>query len=61
MAINIANVSTYKTLEDDFVTLAKRKGFTYVETLTLLLSARPGTKQKHKSGHKHEPVFVFSR
>jgi hypothetical protein len=61
MAINIANVSTYKTLEDDFVTLAKRKGFTYVQTLTLLLSARPGTKQKHKSGHKHEPVFVFSR
>jgi len=61
LAINIANVSSYKgSLKDDFVALAKSKGFTHVDTLTLLLSAMPGAKQKYGK-HKHEPVFVFKR
>jgi hypothetical protein len=48
LAINIANVSSYKgSLQNDFVALAKSKGFTHVETLTLLLSAMPGAKHKY--------------
>jgi hypothetical protein len=61
LAINIANVSSYKgSLEDDFVALAESKGFTYVKTLTLLLSAMPGAKHKYGE-HKPEPVFVFRK
>ena len=61
LAINIANVSSYKgSLEDDFVALAKSKGLTYVETLSLLLSAMPGAKHKYGK-HKTEPIFVFRR
>jgi hypothetical protein len=61
LAINIANVSSYKgSLEDDFVALARSKGFAHVETLTLLLSAMPGAKHKYGK-HKPEPVFVFKR
>jgi hypothetical protein len=40
--------------------LANRKGFAYVETLQLELSAMPGAKQKHGK-HKHEPIFVFKK
>jgi len=47
-------------LEDDFVALAKSKGFTYVKTLLLQLSAMPGAKRKHGE-HKLEPVFVFKK
>jgi hypothetical protein len=61
LAINIANVSSYKgSLEDDFVALAKSKGLTHVKTLTLLLSAMPGAKHKYGK-HKPEPVFVFGK
>jgi DNA modification methylase len=60
LAVNIANVSTYRgSLQDDFLALAERKGFMYIETLQLQLSAMPGTKQKHGK-HKHEPVYVFA-
>jgi hypothetical protein len=61
LAINIANVSSYKgSLEEDFVALAKSKGLTDVEPLTLLLSAMPGAKQKYGK-HKSEPIFVFRK
>ena len=61
LAINVANVSSYKgSLEDDFVVLAKSKGFTRVDTLTLLLSAMPGAKQKYGK-HKSEPIFIFRK
>ena len=61
LAINIASVSSYKgSLEDDFLVLANRKGFAYVETLQLELSAMPGAKQKHGK-HKLEPIFVFKK
>jgi len=59
LAINIADVNSYEgSLEDDFVALANSKGFTHVETLTLLLSAMPGAKDKYGK-HKSEPIFVF--
>ena len=61
LAVNIANVSSYNgSLEDDFVALAKSKGFKYTEKLALLLSAMPGAKHKHGK-HKTEPIFVFKK
>ena len=61
LAINIANVRSYKgSLEDDFVALATRKGFMQVKTLELQLSAMPGTKHKYGK-HKPEPIFVFKK
>lgn len=61
LAINIANVSSYRgSLQDDFLLLATRKGFVYVKTLELQLSAMPGTKHKYGK-HKAEPIFVFKK
>lgn len=60
LAINIANVKTYKTLENDFLAMAEATGFRLVRTLRLALSPIPGTR---KSGQKFkfEPVFVFRK
>jgi DNA methylase len=65
LAINIADVKEYEKLSgrkltDDFVALAKRKGWRLVRTLQLELSAAPGSKHKHGK-HKHEPIYVFKR
>jgi hypothetical protein len=61
LAINIANVSSYRgSLQDDFLALATRKGFMHVETLELQLSAMPGAKHKYGK-HKPEPIFVFRK
>lgn len=66
LAINIADVKDYRKLTrrqltDDFVALAKSKGWRLVDTLQLELSAAPGgSKQKHGK-HKHEPIFIFKR
>jgi hypothetical protein len=59
LAINIANVSSYRgSLQDDFMALATYRGFTHTETLELQLSAMPGAKHKYTK-HKTEPIFVF--
>jgi len=61
LAINIANVRSYKgSLEDDFLALAIQKGFTHAEKLELELSAMPGAKHKYGK-HKTEPIFVFKK
>lgn len=54
LILNIANVLTHKTLEDDTLRIAKEEGFSLKETLQLKLSTI-----SYKGGHKHEPVFVF--
>jgi hypothetical protein len=56
MILNVANVLTHKTLEDDTLRIAKEEGFTLKETLQLKLSTI-----SYKGGHKHEPVFVFEK
>jgi hypothetical protein len=62
LAINIAAVSDYPgNLEDDFVALAKSRGWKLVETLKLALSVMPGTRGKQKGKHKYEPIFVFKK
>jgi hypothetical protein len=53
--INVANVRSYKTLEDDAIALSQAAGFTYIKTYKMLLSSLMG------SGFKHEPMFVFKK
>lgn len=57
MLINIANVKTYKNLEIDTIETARRVGFTYIETLKLVLSSMTTSK----NNIKFEPVFVFKK
>jgi SAM-dependent methyltransferase len=51
--INVANVKTYPTLEEDVVNLAENNGFILVKTYKMRLSKLMG------SGYKFEPIFVF--
>ncbi len=53
--INVANVKTYNTLEEDTVRIAKESGFKYIKTYKMLLSSLMST------GHKYEPIFVFKK
>ncbi len=57
LIINIANVKSYLTLEEDFVKLMKGKNskFEYTDTYKLALSGVNGT------GYKYEPVFVYKK
>ena len=59
MVINIANVPSYKNLEDETVALAKHCGFDHTDTLKLALSN--STFKKGKSAFKYEPLFVFRK
>jgi hypothetical protein len=54
MAINIANVKNYPTLEQDFNDIMSEK-FTYIETLRYALSII------NKNGFKYEPIFVYKK
>jgi len=55
MILNVANVISHKTLEDDTVRIAQEEGFTLIETLKLQLSSIT------KGGFKYEPTFVFKK
>lgn len=55
MVLNVANVKSHLTLEDDTVRIALEEGFVLVETLKLSLS------NVSKGGFKFEPVFVFRK
>jgi hypothetical protein len=61
LAINIANVKSYPTLEDDFVALATANGWRLVRTLSLALSTMMGTRGAGKDKFKFEPIFVFQK
>ena len=56
MAINVANVRSYPTMEDDTVRTAVENGFEHVCTMKYLLSSL-----STKSVYKFEPVFMFRR
>lgn len=56
MAINIANVRSYPTMEEDTVRTAVENGFEHVCTMKYLLSSL-----STKSVYKFEPVFMFRR
>jgi len=61
LIINIANVKSYPTLEQDFIKLAISTGWTLETTLYLALSKMMGTRQVGGEKHKYEPVFVFQK
>jgi hypothetical protein len=55
LIINIANVKSHQTLENDTIKICLEEGLGHVETLKLLLSSIS------KGGYKSEPVFVFRK
>ena len=54
MGLNVANIKSHKTFEDDTVEIAKSVGFKYIDTYKLQLSSQ-------ESGAKYEPVFIFKK
>ena len=54
LIINIANVKSYKNLEEDVVRVCNEEGFKLKDTHRLALS-------RMNSGFKYEPVFVFEK
>ena len=57
MVINIANVKSYPTLEDDTVRVAEMVGFKLIDTWKLSLSSMPSADTKFK----YEPIFIFQK
>ena len=54
MGLNVANIKSHKTFEDDTVRLAVEEGFEHTDTYKLQLSSQ-------ESGAKYEPVFIFRK
>ena len=54
MGLNVANIKSHKTFEDDTVRMAKEEGFEHTDTYKLQLSSQ-------ESGAKYEPVFIFRK
>ena len=55
MLINIANVKSFKHLEDTTIWIAEQEGFVLEEAYRLALSKISG------NGFKYEPIFVFRK
>ena len=59
LVINIANVSSFDTLEEETGNIVLSEGFEYIDTFQLTLSKMPG---KNLSGaKKFEPIFLFRK
>ena len=54
MGLNVANIKSHKTFEDDTVRIAVEEGFEHTDTYKLQLSSQ-------ESGAKYEPVFIFKK
>ena len=54
MGLNVANIKSHKTFEDDTVRIAVEEGFTHTDTYKLQLSSQ-------ESGAKYEPIFIFKK
>lgn len=54
MGLNVADIKSHKTFEDDTVRIAKEEGFEHTDTYKLQLSSQ-------ESGAKYEPVFIFKK
>jgi len=61
LAINIANVKSYPTLEDDFLAMATANGWRLVRILRLALSKMMGTRGASEDKFKYEPIFIFEK
>ena len=60
LIINIANVSSFDTLEDETGNIVLSEGFEYLDTFRLTLSKMPG-KNLQADKFKYEPVFLFRK
>jgi hypothetical protein len=54
MGLNVANIKSHKTFEDDTVRIAVEEGFKHSDTYKLQLSSQ-------ESGAKYEPVFILQK
>jgi len=54
MGLNVANIKSHKTFEDDTVRIAVEEGFEHTDTYKLQLSSQ-------ESGAKYEPIFIFKK
>lgn len=61
MAINIANVPSYKNLENHTVETAEHCGFSLVKVMKLALSNPKLRQNKSNWDYKYEPVFIFKK
>lgn len=55
MILNIANTPKHKTIESETIRISEEIGFTYIDTLYLILSSVSG------KGQKLEPIFVLRK
>jgi hypothetical protein len=55
LLLNVADVVTHKTLENDTIRIAEEEGFVLTKTLKMQLS------NITKGGFKYEPIFVFKK
>jgi hypothetical protein len=60
LIINIANVSSFDTLEEETGNIVMSEGFEYLDTFQLSLSKMPG-KNLQGDMFKYEPVFLFRK
>ena len=60
LIINIANVSSFETLEEETANIVLSEGFEYIDTLKLSLSKMPG-KNLQVDKFKYEPIFIFRK
>lgn len=56
LIINIANVKSYKNIEDDFLKIAKEKGFKLINIIKYSLSSL-----NHNNKFKFEPIFIMNK
>ena len=61
LIINLANVTSYPTLEEDFVRMACSRGWRLERKLRYSLSRMMGTRRPEGDRFKYEPVFVFEK
>lgn len=65
IAVNIANVNSYKNLEQDFVREVLSHGLTLLEVRKVVFSVMPGKGKRNRSesskGNRTEPLFIFKR
>ena len=60
LIINIANVSSFETLEEETANIVLSEGFEYLDTFKLTLSKMPG-KNLQADKFKYEPIFLFRK
>jgi hypothetical protein len=61
LIINIANVTSYPTLEEEFVAMACSRGWRLEGKLRYALSRMMGTRKSNDGSFKYEPIFIFGK